>query len=146
MTTSPLPTSLETMDEGECWARLGNHVIGRLVVAVGHQPDIFPVNYRIVDGDIVVRTAEGTKLAAALLGELVAFEIDDLDELNHCGWSVVVHGLAHESTTLHDVLDDARIDTDPWASGPKNRVLRITPDRVTGRRIGAPPRDQETPS
>lgn len=134
--SDPVPkASLQTMDEGECWARLANHVIGRLVVAVGHQPDVFPVNYRIVDDEIVVRTAEGTKLAAALLGERVAFEIDDIDELHHRGWSVVVHGSAHESKTLSDVLHDEEIDTDPWAAGPKRRVIRITPDRITGRRI-----------
>lgn len=154
MTTDQTPPSLETpelesMDEGECWARLQNHVVGRLVVAVGHQPDIFPVNYRLVDDEIVVRTAEGTKLAAALMGERVAFEIDDIDELHHRGWSVVVHGVAREATTLDDVLVDAEIDTDPWAAGAKRRVIRITPERITGRRIDAPnpvSGQQETPS
>lgn len=129
---------LQTMDEGECWARLGNHVVGRLVVTVGHQPDIFPVNYRLDDDEIVVRTAEGTKLAAALLGGRVAFEIDDIDELTHSGWSVVVHGTARESKSVDDVMHDDEIDTDPWATGPKRRVIRITPDQITGRRIEAP--------
>ncbi|MEM7141146.1 MAG: pyridoxamine 5'-phosphate oxidase family protein [Actinomycetota bacterium] len=143
MTTTPATppghhAPLREMDEGECWARLANHVVGRLVVAVGRQPDVFPVNYRVDDDEIVVRTAEGTKLAAALLGERVAFEIDDLDERRHCGWSVVVHGTARESTSLDDVMHDAAIDTDPWAAGPKGRVIRITPDRISGRRLPAP--------
>jgi hypothetical protein len=126
---------IEPLTDGECWARLGNHVVGRLVVAVGHQPDIFPVNYRLEGDDIVVRTAEGTKLAAALMGDRVAFEIDDLDELHRGGWSVVVHGSARESVALEDTIHDASIDTEPWAEGVKQRVIRITVDSITGRRV-----------
>jgi nitroimidazol reductase NimA-like FMN-containing flavoprotein (pyridoxamine 5'-phosphate oxidase superfamily) len=127
--------SIEVLTEGECWARLGNHVVGRLVVVVGRQPDVFPVNYRVDDGEIVVRTTEGTKLAAAIMGERVAFEIDDLDELHRGGWSVVVHGVARESSTLSDVMHDEIVDTEPWAAGTKNRVIRITAEQITGRRI-----------
>ncbi len=143
MTTNDSTQPIETMTEGECWARLGNHVIGRLVVSVGHQPDIFPVNYRIDDDEIVVRTAEGTKLAAAIMGGLVAFEIDDFDELGHTGWSVVVHGTARESVVLEDVMHDDEIGIDPWAAGEKGRVMRIAPDRITGRRVSVQrPTDQ----
>ena len=41
-----------------------------------NQPDIFPINYVVDHGAVVFRTAEGTKLAAAVLGQGVAFEID----------------------------------------------------------------------
>lgn len=147
MATGESTQPIEIMTEGECWARLGNHVIGRLVVAVGHQPDVFPVNYRVDEDEIVVRTAEGTKLAAAIMGGLVAFEIDDFDELGHAGWSVVVHGTARESVVLEDVMHDDEIDTNPWAAGEKGRVMRISPERITGRRVLAPVRtDTTTPN
>jgi nitroimidazol reductase NimA-like FMN-containing flavoprotein (pyridoxamine 5'-phosphate oxidase superfamily) len=104
---------------------------------VGSQPDIFPVNYVVEDGEIIVRTAEGTKLAAAIMGGRVAFEIDEFNADNHTGWSVVVHGTAREAEGLLDVMHDEEIDTSPWADGAKLRVVHITPDHVTGRAIGA---------
>lgn len=138
--TSPLTT----LPEDVCWERLSANRVGRLVVVVGTQPDIFPVNYLIDDGEIVVRTAEGTKLAAAILGGRVAFEIDEFDADAQTGWSVVVHGTAHESKHLLDVMQDQEIDTSPWADGAKERLLRIAPDEVTGRSIG-PDTREETP-
>ena len=57
---------LRVLTDEECWAHIRSRTIGRLAVVNGNQPDIFPVNY-VVDADkIVVRTAEGTKLAARL--------------------------------------------------------------------------------
>ena len=128
---------LTSLSEEACWERLSAERVGRLVVAVGSQPDIFPVNYVVQDGEIIVRTAEGTKLAAAIMGGRVAFEIDDFDADHHTGWSVVVHGTAREADKLLDVLHDEEIDTSPWADGAKLRVVHITPDHVTGRSIGA---------
>lgn len=133
--TSPLMS----LSEAVCWERLHAHRVGRMAVAVGSQPDIFPVNYIIEDGEIVIRTAEGTKLAAAIMGGRVAFEIDELHADTHTGWSVVVHGTAHEARALLDVMHDSEIDTSPWADGVKERVLHITPDEVTGRSIGENP-------
>ena len=127
---------LTSLSEAACWERLHAHRVGRLVVAVGSQPDIFPVNYIIEGGEIVVRTAEGTKLAAAIMGGLVAFEIDEFDADAQTGWSVVVHGTAHEVHDLLDVMHDDEIDTSPWAQGAKERVIHITPREVTGRSIG----------
>lgn len=140
---------IEPLDEAECRRLLGQSGIGRLVVVVGHQPDIFPVNYIVehVDGDsddpdddravdeIVIRTAEGTKLAAALMDRNVAFEIDAFDPTHHAGWSVVVHGTAHESRTLPAVMHDGDLPVEPWAAGVKLRHIRITIDTITGRRI-----------
>ena len=52
---------------------------------------VVPVNYAVLDGDIVIRTGSGTKLDAALTGAVVAFEIDSVDPIYHEGWSVMVH-------------------------------------------------------
>lgn len=142
---------IEPLDEAECRRLLGQSGIGRLVVVVGHQPDIFPVNYFVEhtesdDGsstdEIVIRTAEGTKLAAALMGRNVAFEIDAFDPAHHAGWSVVVHGTAHESRTLPAVMHDEELPVEPWAAGEKLRFIRITIDTITGRLL--PPRPDET--
>jgi len=142
MTDELNPTGLEAIDEDECWRLLERHPIGRLGVSIANQPEIFPVNY-VVDGrTIVFLTAEGTKFAAAVLGEAVAFEIDAADPLFHTGWSVMVRGRAEEIEKLDDLVAAEELPLRPWASGKKTRYVRIIPEVVTGRRIvhGASPR------
>lgn len=138
MSTPDVRTGLETLDEETCWQLLERQTVGRLAVAVGRQPDIFPVNYVVRDRTIVFRTAGGTKLAGALLGGLVAFEIDAVDDANQRGWSVVVHGTATEAETLDELLDAELLPLEPWVDATKNRWVTITPTQVSGRRI--PPR------
>ena len=42
-------------------------------------PAALPVNFALLDGEIVFRTATGSKLAAALAKAVVAFQADDID-------------------------------------------------------------------
>ena len=130
------PRAIDDLTLDECWDRLRAGVIGRLAVNNGHQPDVFPVNY-VVDTDrIVIRTAEGTKLAAAIASGNVGFEIDDIDVTTRCGWSVVVHGIAHEPTTTASVTRDEALDLHPWAGAShEGRFIEIVPTRIRGRRL-----------
>ena len=137
MGTADKRTGLEHLDEATCWNLLEKETVGRLAVSVGRQPDIFPVNYVVRDRSIVFRTAGGTKLAGALLGGLVAFEIDAVDEDNQVGWSVVVHGSASEAETLDELLEAELLPLEPWVDATKDRWVAITPTEVTGRRIPA---------
>jgi nitroimidazol reductase NimA-like FMN-containing flavoprotein (pyridoxamine 5'-phosphate oxidase superfamily) len=128
---------LQELTEDQCWRMLAKKKVGRLAVSVENRPDIFPVNYQLDGETIVVRTAPGLKLAAATLGLGVAFEVDGLDELNHTGWSVVVHGTAVEVEGVEDLVEVDRLLIEPWSRGPavKNRYLRIQPYELTGRQI-----------
>lgn len=129
---------LEKLSDEECWWHLAEKTVGRLAVSVANRPDIFPVNYRLDGETIVVKTAPGFKLAAATLGNGVAFEVDQLDETERTGWSVVVHGQATEVERLEDLLDADDLHVEPWAGGTKNHYIRIHPKIVSGRRIAAP--------
>jgi nitroimidazol reductase NimA-like FMN-containing flavoprotein (pyridoxamine 5'-phosphate oxidase superfamily) len=131
-------TGLEVLDEDECWRLLESRTVGRLAVDVGGHPDIFPVNYVIHDRMVVIRTEAGTKLAGAVLGTSVAFEIDEIDESGHSGWSVVVRGRASEPRTVEEEIDVEDLGITPWVGAPKTRWLRIAPLSVTGRRIPPP--------
>lgn len=126
---------LQELSEDRCWELLAGETVGRLAVSVANKPDIFPVNYRLHDGTIVVKTAPGLKLAAAVLGAGVAFEIDALDAADRSGWSVVVHGTAQKIELLEDLLDADDLAIEPWAAGTKNHYFRIEPTEVTGRLI-----------
>lgn len=128
-------TGLVELSTAECWSLLEANGTGRVAVTVGTTPDIFPVNYVIRDGEILIRTEAGTKLAAATMMTSVAFEIDRFDEDAHTGWSVVVKGHGREPTTMVELLALDEFDIEPWVDASKSRWLAITPREVTGRRV-----------
>jgi len=128
-------TGLEIISEQECWELLERKRVGRVVVSIANTPDIFPVNYRLDGRSIYIHTVPGTKLAAAVLGKGVAFEIDELDEQEHSGWSVVVHGVGSEVEKVEDVLHVESLGIRPWTDNPKFRYLRIAVEDISGRRI-----------
>lgn len=128
-------TGLVELSQQECWELLESATLGRVVVAVGSTPDVFPVNYRVHRGEIVVRTEAGTKLAAATLIGTVAFEVDDHDDATRTGWSVVLKGHAREATHLDELVELDGLGVEPWVDAPKSRWLVIAPDEITGRRI-----------
>jgi nitroimidazol reductase NimA-like FMN-containing flavoprotein (pyridoxamine 5'-phosphate oxidase superfamily) len=90
----PKPRRVEALTVSECRELLMEHHFGRLafVDAVGVLPVIIPVNYLIDEDTIVFRTDAGSKVAAAVRGAPVAFEVDGVDHDHQAGWSVVVRG------------------------------------------------------
>ncbi|MEW1928746.1 pyridoxamine 5'-phosphate oxidase family protein [Streptomyces sp. NPDC088360] len=120
-----------------CRARLGTHGVGRLAVSTDEGPAIVPVNYTTIDDAIVFRTAPGTPPAAAI-GASVAFEVDHIDEALSRGWSVLVRGHARAVTDADAVLAlRDRSYSAPWAGGPRDLWVRIEPESMSGRSIGA---------
>jgi nitroimidazol reductase NimA-like FMN-containing flavoprotein (pyridoxamine 5'-phosphate oxidase superfamily) len=152
MTNQPDPTILE-LDEHQCWDLLRSQEVGRLAVAIANHPDIFPINFVVDHATVVFRTAEGTKLAAAVLGESVAFEVDG--ESAGEAWSVVIKGRAVEIENMYELFDAADLPLYPWHVAPKHRFVRVLPELVTGRRfrvadrvsahVGDPPHRRAAP-
>src|SRR4051812_3063252 len=126
--------ALTVLDPDTCWAMLTGQEVGRLAVAVAGQPDIFPVNFAVVDAAIVFRTGEGTKLLAVAIGPTVAFEVDGYDAVEGVAWSVVVKGWAEEVPT-YEQLEDLAFPVFPWSATPKGRFVRIRPTVISGRRF-----------
>jgi uncharacterized protein len=126
---------LELLSEDDAWALLASGEIGRVGITIGALPAIFPVNYRVIDGAIVFRTAPGSKLSAAAEGAVVAFEVDDYQLADRSGWSVLVVGRSEVSHDLDDVFKalDARLE--PLAGGRRCALVRIEPTFISGRRI-----------
>jgi uncharacterized protein len=131
--TNQLDPTIVELDEHQCWDLLRSQEVGRLAVAIANHPDIFPVNYVVDHASVVFRTAEGTKLAAAVLGESVAFETDG--ESDGEAWSVVVKGRAVEIEQMYELFDALDLPLYPWHAAPKHRFVRILPELVTGRRF-----------
>jgi uncharacterized protein len=118
-----------------CWELLRQSQVGRLAVSIADHPDIFPINFVVDHGTVVFRTAEGTKLAAAVLGRSVAFEVDGYDAEAGEAWSVVIKGHAVEIERVQDLFDALDLPLFPWHASPKHRFVRIEPDDVSGRRF-----------
>lgn len=126
---------LEPMGRAECLLAARSRSIGRVAVTVDALPAIFPVNFAFLDDDVLFRTSTGTKLAAAVRGSVVAFEVDDADAMSHTGWSVLIVGRA-ETLTRPDELARARtVPLQPWAPGDRGHFVRIRSELVSGRRL-----------
>jgi nitroimidazol reductase NimA-like FMN-containing flavoprotein (pyridoxamine 5'-phosphate oxidase superfamily) len=126
---------LELLTEDEALVLLAAGEVGRVGVTMGAMPAIFPVNYRVVDGAILFRTAAGSKLNAAAAGAVVAFEVDDYDRVDRSGWSVLAVGTAEVVQDGHMALKAIAAHLAPYADGSRAAIVRIEPTFLSGRRI-----------
>ncbi len=129
------PDRLEELDVDTCLGLLSRRHFGRVALTDEHGPVILPVNYTVDRGAVVFRTAEGTKLDAAVRVEPVAFEVDEVDETARSGWSVVVRGVLEEVVDPEE-LERLRLQPlAPFAGGERERVVRVWSRSISGRRI-----------
>jgi nitroimidazol reductase NimA-like FMN-containing flavoprotein (pyridoxamine 5'-phosphate oxidase superfamily) len=133
--TSGDPGRLHRLSRDECLRLLASRSIGRYAhVENAHALAVVPVNYLVrANGAVLFRTGPGPKLSAADRQDVVAFQVDDIDETHHTGWSVLVTGrasrLSHaEMLALEDIPQ-------PWANGPRHQVVLIEPTHIEGRRL-----------
>lgn len=126
---------LEVLDRAECLALMGSVPIGRLVFTDRALPAIQPVNFVLDEGEVIVRTASGSKLAAATRRAVVAFEADEFDMERHTGWSVTIIGQAIEITDPARRRRVQRLPLEPWSMGTHAHFIGISAEQVTGRRI-----------
>lgn len=85
------------------------------------------------EGRYVFRTAPGTKLLELTINAGVALEIDGATEDEV--WSVVVKGRAAEVESQREIDEVDRLPLTSWTATPKYRVVRVTPESITGRRF-----------
>ncbi|MDX6197435.1 MAG: uncharacterized protein QOJ79_586 [Actinomycetota bacterium] len=130
------PGALHALSRSECYDLLRTQSVARFAyVARAGVPDIVPVNY-VVDGDhVLIRSGPGPKLQAAERHELVAMEMDAIDDHERTGRSVVVVGRAERLRAGEAQELAERLGEPPWAAGPRRHVIRVRPTRITGRRL-----------
>jgi nitroimidazol reductase NimA-like FMN-containing flavoprotein (pyridoxamine 5'-phosphate oxidase superfamily) len=90
--------------------------LGRLVTILDAKPEIFPVNFVTQRRTVLFRTAQGTKLYSAAMGNRVAFEADYHDPPLTYGWSVIIQGRAHVLSANADILDAEEAPLRPWTA------------------------------
>jgi nitroimidazol reductase NimA-like FMN-containing flavoprotein (pyridoxamine 5'-phosphate oxidase superfamily) len=127
--------ALRTLSPDECFDLLEPGGVGRVGFAAADGITMLPINFAVTRKTIVFRTAPDTLLAAYAEGR-VSFQTDHLDEVLRAGWSVLVHGHAHTVTDEREVKQlEARTRLEPWAAGPRDVYVRITPNQISGRRL-----------
>ncbi len=127
--------ALRTLDAAECFELLEPGGVGRVGFVSADGIMMLPVNFAIAGKAIIFRTAPDTLLALYADGQ-VSFEADRLDEALREGWSVLVQGHAHKVADEREMrhLEDGT-HLEPWAGGARDVYVRITPTRISGRRI-----------
>jgi nitroimidazol reductase NimA-like FMN-containing flavoprotein (pyridoxamine 5'-phosphate oxidase superfamily) len=127
--------ALRTLSPAECFGLLEPGGVGRVGFAAADGIMMLPVNFAVTRKTIVFRTAPDTLLAVYADGR-VSFQADHLDEVLREGWSVLVHGRAHKVTDEREVRQlEVRTRLEPWAAGPRDVYVRITPTGISGRRL-----------
>lgn len=123
----------EELDVATCWDLLAEERIGRVVFAEGDDIEVFPVNFAVGGRSILFRSAPGTKLALVAAHPRVAFEVDHHTDAEV--WSVIVWGVAERLGFDQEIEHSGVLGLISWAPDEKYNYVRITPDRVSGRRF-----------
>jgi hypothetical protein len=84
---------------------------------------------------VLFRTAQGTKLYSAVMGNWVAFEADYHDAPLTYGWSVIIKGRAHVLSANADILDAEEAPLRSWIATLKPLYVRVIASEITGRRF-----------
>jgi nitroimidazol reductase NimA-like FMN-containing flavoprotein (pyridoxamine 5'-phosphate oxidase superfamily) len=132
---------LEELSEAESLRLIEQAEIGRIGYTGRFGPVVLPVNFKLVDGKVIVRTQEYGALSEDLRTGIagadykVAFEIDEFDAATRTGWSVLVQGAVHHVADEAERAGLLAAGVEPWAGGDRAQFLRIVPSLVTGRRI-----------
>jgi hypothetical protein len=143
---------LATVTRQQALSLLAGVDLGRIIFTAHAMPAIRPASHLIEEGDLIVRSHDGSVvtlagdaaelavgdegLTGAERNTVVAYQADALDTNARLGWSVVITG------TAEPVLDPA--DRERYASAleawtrDEGQILRIRPGIVTGYRVVEP--------
>lgn len=128
-------TGNEVIPLAQCTHRLEQKEVARIAFVRGSRIHLYPINY-VWDGEaIVFRCAPESPIADSIQREVV-IEVDDIDERNQTGWSVLARG----TPTLVDAIETPDLQRRlrslslyPWSEGDKSMWIRMFPSPLTGR-------------
>ncbi len=125
---------LQELTRAECHDLLTRSSLGRVAFTEHALPAIRPVNYALVGNHVVLRT-EADGLGRRLDGQVVAFEVDDIDLHEGTGWSVVVTGFARLLQGPGELIRSDSPALGTLAGQGHDATVSIAPGQITGRRI-----------
>jgi uncharacterized protein len=122
------------LGRAESWRLLASAQVGRLIFTVNALPALRLMNFAVVDGLVVLRTAADTTVARKVHDVIVAFEVDELDPATSSGWSVVITGRATRVADPELIARYQKVPLVPWALGERDQFMTITTEMIEGRR------------
>jgi len=128
------PSHLRELTRTECFELLASHHVGRVAYCDDLGPVVLPVNYVLDQETVLIQVSPHSTLARNLRSAPASFQLDDFDDYNQTGWSVLVRGDA----TYVDSADLPADDADrphAWAEGQRTLHVRIAPHDISGRRL-----------
>jgi len=128
-------TGLQILDEQECLKLLASVPIGRLVFTLGGLPAVRLVNFVVDDDSIVFATTDGDKYRAAERGDVVAFEVDEVDLDRHLGWTVTAAGRLSVIDPDEAAALRSTLPLRPWALNRDLHPIRLHIEVLEGRRL-----------
>lgn len=131
----PDRNDLEVLHREECRQLLGTQVLGRIGVTVNALPVVLPVNYQLVDGELVIQTERDSRLAEATTNTVVAFEVDHVEADGLGSWSVTITGIATEIADPDIIARLRKLPFTRWVRDDSDRYVGISLDLMSGRRI-----------
>ncbi|MCS0500191.1 pyridoxamine 5'-phosphate oxidase family protein [Protaetiibacter mangrovi] len=123
----------EVLDEAACWRLLAEAEVGRVVFVEGDDIEVFPVNFAVGGRSVLFRSAPGSKLELVAEHPQVAFEVDRHDD--EMAWSVILWGVAERLAFDDEIEHSGILGLVSWSPDEKFNYVRITPDRMSGRRF-----------
>ena len=105
----------DAMDRRDCLRLLARSNVGRVAFSARALPTMRPLTYTLV-GAVVVLRATAQSLARQLDGQVVAFEVDEIDPVHATGWSILVTGTARRLPS----------------AGPTEHAVAITSAAISG--------------
>jgi nitroimidazol reductase NimA-like FMN-containing flavoprotein (pyridoxamine 5'-phosphate oxidase superfamily) len=135
---------LKTLGREECLELLQQAVVGRNGYVTDGSAIILPVNFTVLDGDIVFCIAKGSTLSWLSLRGRLSFQADESSRADREGWSVLIHGVAREVTDPSELEILRRGTVRSWLRSPSEHWVRIRIETISGRALrGAPPGAEE---
>lgn len=133
-----MDSAFAALTRDQCFRLMATVPVGRVIYTRQAMPAVELVNFTMdADGDIVIRTAVGGKLLAAIRGAVIAFEVDYYDQAARTGWSVTAVGQAREVTDPADMGRLRTLGPHPGSPGGQLYFVRITPSVLNGRCVTA---------
>jgi uncharacterized protein len=143
--SAPTPgVELDQLDRRECLRLLAGQVIGRVVFTDAAMPAAQPVTYLLSGEEVLFRTANGSKLAAAVRKAVLGFQADQIDPETATGWTVLGIGESYEITDPFRLAQLERNLPILWATAHAVHTIAIPLNQLTGR-ILRPRLDRESP-
>lgn len=126
---------LKLLSEEQFIQLLRSKTVGRVGLSASSLPFVLPVRYVVDDSRILMRTGQGTRMAAATSNAVVAFEVDEFDD-NGRGVERPMVGVRPR-----EVVDDAPVGPvaeavlSSWVGPMPAKCLSIPMEIVTGQRL-----------